>query len=44
MIADVQASNDNESIWSFVKKARADYLEKILPNYNLKNDTCRMYV
>ena len=44
MIADVLASNDNESIWSFVKKARADYLEKILPNYDRQNDTCRMII
>ena len=44
MIADVLASNDNESIWSFVKKARADYLEKILPSYIYKNDTCRMII
>ena len=44
MIADVLASNDTETIWSFVKSARAAYLEKILPNYNLKNDTCRMLI
>ena len=44
MIDNVLDSNDNETIWSFVRSARADYLEKILPNYDRQNDTCRMLI
>ena len=44
MIDDVQTSYDHKTIWSSVRSARADYLEKILPNYDRDNDTCRMLI
>ena len=37
-------SNDQETIWSYVRSARADYLKKIVPNYFAPNEICRMII